>query len=80
MMMMIIMIKFIKKSYLFSLLLLGTIVGLYSNYTGRRVSIVGSAIMVGAFIPLWIYAPDLHSLRFGAFTLQFFIQVKMIII
>ncbi|KAI7849036.1 major facilitator superfamily domain-containing protein [Circinella umbellata] len=55
-------------------LLGGTIVGLYSNYTGRRVSIVLSAIMVGAFIPLWIYAPNLHSLRFGAFTLQFFIQ------
>ncbi|KAI9484878.1 major facilitator superfamily domain-containing protein [Zychaea mexicana] len=52
----------------------GTLVGLYSNYLGRRISIVFSAIMVGAFIPLWIYGPNLHSLRFGAFALQFFVQ------
>ncbi|KAI8142983.1 major facilitator superfamily domain-containing protein [Fennellomyces sp. T-0311] len=52
----------------------GTIVGLYSNYLGRRICIVFSACMVGCFIPLWIYGPNIHSLRFGAFVLQFFIQ------
>ncbi|ORY98484.1 major facilitator superfamily domain-containing protein, partial [Syncephalastrum racemosum] len=52
----------------------GILVGFYSSYLGRKLCIVVSCIMVGAFIPLWIYAPNIHSLRFGAFVLQFFVQ------
>ncbi|KAI8149188.1 major facilitator superfamily domain-containing protein [Fennellomyces sp. T-0311] len=52
----------------------GIIIGFYSSYIGRKLSIVVSVFLVGAFIPLWTYAPTIHSLRFGAFVLQFFVQ------
>lgn len=52
----------------------GILIGFYSNYLGRKFCIVVSCLLIGAFIPLWIYAPNIHSLRFGAFALQFFVQ------
>ncbi|KAI7869012.1 major facilitator superfamily domain-containing protein [Spinellus fusiger] len=52
----------------------GTIIGYYSNYFGRRFSIAFCALMAGAFIPLWIFGPNIQSLQFGAFVLQFFVQ------
>ncbi|KAI8146581.1 major facilitator superfamily domain-containing protein [Fennellomyces sp. T-0311] len=50
------------------------LLGCYSSYFGRKRVIVFGSVMVGAFIPLWIYAPEVHSLRFGAFVLFFFVQ------
>lgn len=52
----------------------GTIFGYYSNYFGRRFILCVCAICAGAFIPLWIYAPNIHALQFGAFVMQFFVQ------
>ena len=52
----------------------GTIFGYLSNYFGRRFILVICAICAGAFIPLWIYAPNIQSLQFGAFVMQFFVQ------
>lgn len=52
----------------------GTIFGYLSNYLGRRFILVVCAICAGAFIPLWIYAPNIHSVTFGAFMMQFFVQ------
>jgi SHS family lactate transporter-like MFS transporter len=52
----------------------GTIFGYLSNYLGRRFILAVSAICAGAFIPLWVYAPNIHSLTFGAFVMQFFVQ------
>lgn len=52
----------------------GTLFGYYSNYFGRRFILVVCAICAGAFIPLWIYAPNIQSLQFGAFMMQFFVQ------
>ncbi|KAL0078976.1 major facilitator superfamily domain-containing protein [Phycomyces blakesleeanus] len=52
----------------------GTIVGYYSNYFGRRFCIAVCAILTGAFIPLWAFGPNIQSLQFGAFALQFFVQ------
>ncbi|KAI7852021.1 major facilitator superfamily domain-containing protein [Circinella umbellata] len=52
----------------------GTIIGFYSNYFGRKISIMISCVFVGAFIPLWIYGPNMGSLQFGSFVLQFFVQ------
>ncbi|KAI8885568.1 MFS general substrate transporter [Backusella circina FSU 941] len=52
----------------------GTIAGYLSNYFGRRFILAICAICAGAFIPLWIYAPNIQSLQFGAFVMQFFVQ------
>ena len=52
----------------------GTIFGYLSNYLGRRFILVVCAIGAGAFIPLWIYAPNINALQFGAFVMQFFVQ------
>ncbi|KAI8149189.1 major facilitator superfamily domain-containing protein [Fennellomyces sp. T-0311] len=52
----------------------GTIIGFYSSYVGRKISIMVSCVFVGAFIPLWIYGPNISSLQFGSFVLQFFVQ------
>ncbi|KAG2199976.1 hypothetical protein INT47_000326 [Mucor saturninus] len=52
----------------------GTLMGYYSNYFGRRFILVVCGICAGAFIPLWIYAPNIQSLQFGAFMMQFFVQ------
>lgn len=52
----------------------GTLFGYYSNYFGRRFILVLCAICAGAFIPLWVYAPNIQSLQFGAFMMQFFVQ------
>lgn len=54
----------------------GIIIGFYSNYFGRKIAIMVCCVFVGAFIPLWIYAPNMSSLQFGAFVLQFFVQVQ----
>lgn len=52
----------------------GTIFGYFSNYFGRRFILCFCAVCAGAFIPLWVYAPNIHSLQFGAFIMQFFVQ------
>jgi SHS family lactate transporter-like MFS transporter len=52
----------------------GTIAGYLSNYFGRRFILAICAICAGCFIPLWIYAPNIQSLQFGAFVMQFFVQ------
>ncbi|KAG1107922.1 hypothetical protein G6F42_016186 [Rhizopus arrhizus] len=52
----------------------GTIFGYLSNYFGRRLILCVCAICAGAFIPLWIFAPNIQSLQFGAFVMQFFVQ------
>ncbi|KAI8968952.1 major facilitator superfamily domain-containing protein [Mycotypha africana] len=52
----------------------GIIFGYLSNYFGRRFILSICAICAGAFIPLWIYAPNIHALQFGAFVMQFFVQ------
>lgn len=52
----------------------GTIVGYYSQYFGRKRSIIVCAIVGGAIIPLWAFAPNIASLQFGAFLMQFCVQ------
>ncbi|ORY96521.1 major facilitator superfamily domain-containing protein [Syncephalastrum racemosum] len=52
----------------------GTIIGFYSGWLGRKLSMMICAILAGAFIPLWIYAPNKASLQFGSFAMQFFVQ------
>ncbi|OBZ82909.1 Carboxylic acid transporter [Choanephora cucurbitarum] len=52
----------------------GMIFGHLSNSFGRRFILALCAICAGAFIPLWIYAPNIHALQFGAFVMQFFVQ------
>ncbi|KAI7906907.1 major facilitator superfamily domain-containing protein [Cokeromyces recurvatus] len=52
----------------------GILFGYLSNYFGRRLILSVCAICAGAFIPLWIYGPNIHTLQFGAFVMQFFVQ------
>jgi SHS family lactate transporter-like MFS transporter len=52
----------------------GLIFGHLSNSFGRRFILSICAVCAGAFIPLWIYAPNIQSLQFGAFVMQFFVQ------
>jgi MFS family permease len=52
----------------------GTIVGYFSQYFGRKRSIIVCAIVGGAIIPLWAFAPSIASLQFGAWLMQFCVQ------
>ncbi|KAI9322618.1 major facilitator superfamily domain-containing protein [Dichotomocladium elegans] len=52
----------------------GIIIGFYSSWIGRKLSIMVCCVFVGAFIPLWIYGPNIHAVQFGSFVLQFFVQ------
>ncbi|KAG0174216.1 hypothetical protein DFQ28_000016 [Apophysomyces sp. BC1034] len=52
----------------------GCIVGYLSNYFGRRFCMAVCAVLSGAFIPLWIYGPNINALQFGSFMMQFFVQ------
>eukprot|EP01117_Protostelium_nocturnum_P008749 TRINITY_DN3137_c0_g1_i1.p1 TRINITY_DN3137_c0_g1~~TRINITY_DN3137_c0_g1_i1.p1 ORF type:complete len:466 (+),score=139.53 TRINITY_DN3137_c0_g1_i1:124-1521(+) len=52
----------------------GTIIGYFSQYFGRRRTIVCSAFCAALFIPLWTYGPTTGLIMFGAFFLQFFVQ------
>ncbi|RUO95482.1 major facilitator superfamily domain-containing protein, partial [Jimgerdemannia flammicorona] len=52
----------------------GTMVGYFSEYWGRRRVIIVCAFCGGAFIALWAFGPNMASLQFGAFMLQFFVQ------
>lgn len=54
----------------------GTIIGFYSGWIGRKLSMMVCAVLAGAFIPLWIYGPNKASLQFGSFAMQFFVQVS----
>lgn len=52
----------------------GTIVGYYSLYFGRKRSIIVCAIVGGAIISLWVFAPNIAGLQFGAWLMQFCVQ------
>lgn len=52
----------------------GTILGCYSTYFGRKLTIAVACVFVGAFIPLWVFGPNIQSIQFGSFVLQFFVQ------
>ncbi|PRP78023.1 major facilitator superfamily (MFS) transporter [Planoprotostelium fungivorum] len=51
----------------------GTIIGYFSQYFGRRRTIVVSSLCGLLFVPLWVYGPG-YSMALGAFGLQFFVQ------
>ncbi|KAJ8663510.1 hypothetical protein O0I10_000752 [Lichtheimia ornata] len=52
----------------------GTLIGFYSSYFGRKLCIIISCIGAGAFIPLWVYGPNIQGVQAGSFMLQFFVQ------
>lgn len=51
-------------------------IGCYSTYFGRKLTIAVACVFVGAFIPLWVFGPNIQSIQFGSFVLQFFVQVS----
>lgn len=52
----------------------GALAGFMSQYIGRRLTIVGFVIFIGAFIPLWILPSSFSALSAGAFWVQFGVQ------
>ncbi|KAI7881299.1 MFS general substrate transporter [Lichtheimia hyalospora FSU 10163] len=52
----------------------GTLIGFYSSYFGRKLCIIISCIGAGAFIPLWVYGPNIQGVQAGSFMVQFFVQ------
>jgi SHS family lactate transporter-like MFS transporter len=52
----------------------GAIAGYMSQYIGRRLTIVITVLLVGAFIPLWIIPDTFGPLSAGAFFVQFGVQ------
>lgn len=54
----------------------GILIGFYSSYLGRKLCIIISCIGAGAFIPLWVYGPNIQGVQAGSFMLQFFVQVQ----
>ena len=52
----------------------GTLIGLFSDWWGRRRAIVAAFLGAVLVIPLWIFAPSLPLLFAGAFLMQFLVQ------
>jgi SHS family lactate transporter-like MFS transporter len=52
----------------------GTILGFWSQYWGRRRTIIVAAILGILLIPLWIFSPPLPLLIAGGFLMQFMVQ------
>lgn len=52
----------------------GALAGWLSQYLGRRLTIVGFVLWIGAFIPLWILPSSFGALSAGAFWVQFGVQ------
>jgi len=52
----------------------GAIAGYFSQYIGRRLTIVIFVCLIGAFIPLWILPTSFSALSAGAFCIQFGVQ------
>ena len=52
----------------------GTILGFWSQYWGRRRTIIVAAILGILLIPLWIFSPTLTLLIAGGFLMQFMVQ------
>jgi len=52
----------------------GIFAGYTSQYIGRRLTIVITILLVGAFIPLWIIPNTFGPLAAGAFCIQFGVQ------
>ncbi|EIM81380.1 MFS general substrate transporter [Stereum hirsutum FP-91666 SS1] len=52
----------------------GAVAGYLSQYLGRRLTIIGFTLLIGAFIPLWIIPSSFSGLAAGAFCIQFGVQ------
>ncbi|KAJ9091715.1 hypothetical protein QFC21_007110 [Naganishia friedmannii] len=52
----------------------GIIAGYASQYTGRRLAIIGMLLFIACFIPLWIIPNTFGPLSAGAFFVQFGVQ------
>ena len=52
----------------------GTLVGLLSDWWGRRRAMVASLLGAALVVPLWAFAPSLALLWVGAFLMQFLVQ------
>jgi sugar phosphate permease len=52
----------------------GTIIGYFSQWFGRRRSIIIAAIISACLIPAWIIPTDERSLSASGFMIQFFVQ------
>lgn len=52
----------------------GAVAGYLSQYLGRRLTIIGFTLLIGAFIPLWIIPSSFSALAAGAFCIQFGVQ------
>jgi MFS transporter, SHS family, lactate transporter len=52
----------------------GILVGLYSDYCGRRRAMLTSVILAMLVIPLWMFSPSMALLALGAFLMQFMVQ------
>jgi SHS family lactate transporter-like MFS transporter len=52
----------------------GTLIGLFSDWWGRRRAIVAALLGAVLVIPLWIFAPSMPLLFAGAFLMQFLVQ------
>jgi len=52
----------------------GTLIGLFSDWWGRRRAIVAALLGAVLVIPLWIFSPSLPLLFAGAFLMQFLVQ------
>ncbi|KAF9646669.1 MFS general substrate transporter [Thelephora ganbajun] len=52
----------------------GAVAGGLSQYIGRRLTIIICALLIGAFIPLWIVPNTFGKLSAGAFCIQFGVQ------
>ncbi len=52
----------------------GTLIGLFSDWWGRRRAMIWSLLAAVLLIPLWAFAPSLALLWAGAFLMQFMVQ------
>jgi SHS family lactate transporter-like MFS transporter len=52
----------------------GLVVGRYSDFRGRRRSMITSLLLAVVVLPLWVLAPGTALLATGAFVMQFMVQ------